>query len=73
MIDAGHVTMEVDGSITVNAQENKQHLMGNIKEYWPLSLSIFYEEIFSNLLSNYSISFFSSFSNLLSYSAGSTY
>lgn len=33
MIDAGHVTLMEDGSITVNAQENKMHLMGNDKEY----------------------------------------
>ena len=33
MIDAGHVTIEADGSVTVNAVENQQHIMGNIKDY----------------------------------------
>ena len=34
MLDAGLIELEEDGTVIINSSENKQHIMGNDKEYW---------------------------------------
>ena len=34
MLDAGLIELEADGTVIINSSENKQHIMGNDKEYW---------------------------------------
>jgi hypothetical protein len=33
MVDAGSIVVNEDGTVTITAQENRQEVMGNDKEY----------------------------------------